>query len=157
AVGDAFVRGIRKVGYKHTGTALDELIDNADEAGAANVHVVFGYEGTRSEKKPEQIAVIDDGVGMIPEMVRVAVLWGGTDRENSRTGMGRFGYGLPSSCISQGQRFEVYSKPAGGEWYVSTVDLDDIKQGRLSTVDGHIVVPPARKAELPKFATDYIK
>lgn len=31
-VGTAFVRGIRDIGYKHSGTALDELIDNAYEA-----------------------------------------------------------------------------------------------------------------------------
>ena len=99
-VGAAFVRGIRKVGYKHTGTALDELIDNAKEAEASQVHVVFGYEGGKSDKKPTQIAVVDNGYGMIPEMVRVAVLWGGTDRENSRTGIGRFGYGLPSASMS---------------------------------------------------------
>ncbi len=94
-VGAAFVRGIRKVGYKHTGTALDELLDNALEAGASEAHVVFGYDGRGSDKKPTQIAVIDNAVGIIPEMLRVAVLWGGTDRENSRTGLGRFGYGSP--------------------------------------------------------------
>ena len=59
--------------------------------------------------------MIDDGAGMIPEMIRVGMLWGGTDRENSRTGIGRFGYGLPSSCVSQGRRFEVYSMPEGGK------------------------------------------
>jgi hypothetical protein len=52
-VGAGFVRSMRKSGYKSTAKALDELIDNGYEAGGANIHVVFGYEGTRSEKKPE--------------------------------------------------------------------------------------------------------
>src|SRR5271163_937726 len=94
-VGIAFVRGIRDIGYKHTGTALDELVDNSYEAGASNVHIVLHDDGGGRRGNVSHIAVIDDGSGMIPEMVRVAMLWGGTDRENSRTGIGRFGYGLP--------------------------------------------------------------
>jgi len=108
-VGTAFVRGIRDIGYKNTGTALDELIDNAYQAGASNAHIVFGFESGKSDKKPSEIAVIDNGDGMIPEMIRASVLWGGTDRHNDRTGLGRYGYGLPSSCVSQGRRYEVYS------------------------------------------------
>jgi hypothetical protein len=155
-VGAAFVRGIRKVGYRHTGTALDELLDNALEAGASEAHVVFGYEGRASDKKPTQIAVIDNAVGIIPEMLRVAVLWGGTDRENSRTGLGRFGYGLPSSCMSQGKRFEVYSKTLGGSWNMAAIDLDEIERGDLTSKDGDIVVPPAKAATLPAFVQEYI-
>src|SRR5712692_2878894 len=71
-VGDAFVRGIRDIGYKHTGTALDELIDNAIQAGAENVHVSLGVDGTSA--KPSRLAVIDDGHGMDPEMIRLSVI-----------------------------------------------------------------------------------
>lgn len=156
-VGAAFVRGMRKSGYKSTAKALDELLDNSFEAGAANVHVVCGYEGSKSEKKPEQIAVIDDGAGMIPDMIRVAVLWGGTDRENNRTGIGRFGYGLPSSCISQGKRFEVYSRPEGGEWHMCAVDLAEIEQGKYTATGGHIIVPAPAAAKLPRFVQEYIE
>lgn len=155
-VGAAFVRGIRKVGYKHTGTALDELIDNAKEAEASQVHVVFGYEGGKSDKKPTQIAVVDNGYGMIPEMVRVSVLWGGTDRENSRTGIGRFGYGLPSASMSQGKRFEVYSKPDDGQWSVAAIDLDEIERGEFTSKEGDIVVPPSKRGTIPRFVQDYI-
>src|SRR5688572_6274623 len=64
-VADAFIRGIRDIGYKHTGTAIYELIDNALQAGASAVQVVLGFEGA-SEKKPDRIAVIDNGHGMDP-------------------------------------------------------------------------------------------
>jgi len=156
-VGAGFVRSMRKSGYKNTAKALDELIDNSFEAGGANVHIVCGYEGGKSEKKPEQIAVIDDGIGMYPEMVRLAVTWGGTDRENSRSGIGRFGFGLPSSCVSQGKRFEVYSKIEGGEWYVATIDLEDIERGKFTTKEGHVVVPAPKPAKLRPFVQDYIR
>lgn len=156
-VGTAFVRGIRDIGYKHTGTALDELIDNAYEAGASNVHVVLNDDGSGRKNNATQIAVIDDGSGMIPDMVRVAMLWGGTDRENSRTGIGRFGYGLPSSCVSQGRRFEVYSAPEGGKLHTCSIDLDDIESGKYSGEAGEIIVPEPKAATLPRFVQDYIK
>jgi hypothetical protein len=154
-VGDAFVRGIRDIGYKHTGTALDELIDNAVQAEAEKIHVVFGFDGD-SEKKPDRVAVIDDGHGMDEVMIRLAVLWGGTHREDDRTGFGRYGYGLPSASVSQGQRFTVYSKPIDGKWYRVTVDLDDIKNGKYTNEGGRIVVPAATPATLPNWLGDYL-
>ena len=69
-VGTAFVRGIRDIGYKHTGTALDELIDNSYEAGASNIHIVLYDDGSGRKNNCTQIAVIDDGGGMIPEMIQ---------------------------------------------------------------------------------------
>lgn len=155
-VGTAFVRGIREIGYKHTGTALDELIDNSFEAGASHVHVVLNDDGSGRKNNVTEIAVIDDGNGMIPEMIRVAMLWGGTDRENSRIGIGRFGYGLPSSCVSQGQRFEVYSMPEGGKLHMCVLDLQDIEQGKYTSENGEIIVPEAQPAKLPRFVHEYI-
>jgi hypothetical protein len=156
-VGSAFVRGIRDIGYKHTGTALDELIDNSYEAGASNVHVVLNDDGSGRKNNVTQIAVIDDGSGMIPDMIRAAMLWGGTDRENSRAGIGRFGYGLPSSCVSQGKRFEVYSAPEGGKLYGCVIDLEEIEAGKYTDSEGEIVVPAPKAGTLPRFVQEYIK
>jgi len=154
-VGDAFVRGIRDIGYKHTGTAIAELIDNAYQAGAQHVHVAFGFEGGSS--KPSSLAIIDDGHGMVPEMIQLASMWGGTHRENDRKGFGRFGYGLPSSCVSQGRRFTVYSKPRGGELFALTLDIDEIAEGKYTDKDGEILMPQPEKSALPKFVLSYIK
>lgn len=155
-VGEAFVRGIRDIGYKSTGTALDELIDNAHQAGAENVHIVFGYEGTSSAKKPSEIAVIDNGHGMIPDMIRAAVTWGGTHRENDRSGFGRYGYGLPSSCIGTGRCYTVYSRTEVGDFWAVTIDLDEISDGKCTNSEGDIVVPEPVKSPLPRFVTDHL-
>ncbi len=135
--GAAFVRGIRDLGYKSSGTAIDELLDNGVEAGASKIEVVFGYE--KSDAKPSAIAVMDDGHGMDAEMVRLSVIWGGTHRENSRSGFGRYGYGLPSATVSIGRRYTVYSK-TDKKWNAVTIDLDDIVAGKHS-VDGRVIVP----------------
>jgi hypothetical protein len=155
-VGDAFVRGIRDIGYKHTGTALDEQIDNAYQAGSDQVHVVFGYDGTKSDKKPTELAVLDVGHGMEPDMIRAAVTWGGTHRENDRAGFGRYGYGLPSSAVSQGHRYTVYSKVEGQDLWAVTIDIDAIGAGEYTDEQGQIIVPEARKTKLPGFLGKYI-
>lgn len=157
-VADAFVRGIRDIGYRDTGRALDELIDNALQAEATKILVTFGF-GPESDAKPTAIAVVDNGHGMDPEMIRLSTIWGGTHRENDRTGFGRYGYGLPSACVSQGQRFTVYSTVEGGGVHAVTLDLQDITEGKLTNSDtGRIVVPEAEPVELPEWlAAEIVK
>src|ERR1035437_862976 len=106
---NAFVKGMRDIGYKSTAYALNELNDNSIQSGARNIHVAFGFaSANKAQKKIDMFAVIDDGHGMDPMMIRAAVVWGGTHRHNDRTGFGRYGYGLPSACVSIGTRYTVF-------------------------------------------------
>lgn len=124
---DAFLRGMRDLGYKSPVWAMAELIDNAIQAAATKVAIRLGFlPDNKSRAKPDHVAIIDDGVGMIPEMITYAVMWGGTDRENDRTGFGRYGYGLPSAVVSLAKRYTVYSRVAGGEWHAVTVDIEEL-------------------------------
>ena len=154
---DAFVKGIRDIGYKSTATAINELIDNSIQAGADNIHVLFGYypENT-SQKKCDMIAVVDNGHGMLPTMIRAAVIWGGTHRFNDRQGFGRYGYGLPSSSVSIGQAFSVYSKTKDGDWNKVTIDLEDIAKGKY-TENGHIITPMPVAETIPKWIAIHIE
>ena len=155
-VPEAFVRGIRDIGYRSNGDAIAELIDNALQAYADRVDVLFGYEGTTSNKKPMQLAVVDNGHGMEAEMIRMAVMWGGTHRENDRRGLGRYGYGLPCSSVSLGRRFTVISHIADGSFRSVTLDLDAITAGDYTDASGDIVVPEPVPAELPPFVRRHI-
>lgn len=156
-VPEAFVRGIRDLGYRSNGDAVAELIDNALQAYADRIEVLFGYEGTPSSKKPAQLAVLDNGHGMEPDMIRMAVMWGGTHRENDRSGLGRYGYGLPCSSVSLGRRFTVLSQVAGGRLHGVTLDLDEITAGGYTDAQGEIIVPPAAPAELPAFVAEAVE
>lgn len=151
-----FLRGIRDLGYKDPGYALDELIDNPIEAAAENIAVVFGCLGG-SDKKPTHIAIADDGVGMPPELIRAAVVWGGTDRENSRELFGRYGFGLPSACVSLGERYEVYSKQ-DGKWFYVPMFLDEIfaDDPRYKDEKGRVVPPKAVEKAPPKWVFDEV-
>ncbi len=132
---DAFIRGMRDLGYKDPAWALSELIDNSVQAGANTVEIRIGFEkgNATQAKNPSQIAIVDDGNGMHPEMIGYAVRWGGTDREDDRNGFGRFGYGLPSSCVSIACKYTVYSKVKGGQWHAVTIDLDKLAQASADT------------------------
>lgn len=153
-VAGAFVRGMRDVGYKSAASAINELNDNAYQAGASKIAI---WMDTAKGQVVEGIAVIDDGHGMVPEMIRLAMLWGGTHRENSRTLFGRFGFGLPSSSVSIGQRFTVLSKTAGGSWHGCSFDLTRVEEGDYRDTDGHIVMPEPVPMDVPGWVVDGIK
>lgn len=146
---DAFLRGMRDIGYKSPAWALAEELDNSFQAGATAVSVRFGFsEENKSEVKPDQLAVIDNGNGMIPEMIGYAVRWGGTDREGDRTGFGRYGYGMPSSLVSIGRRYSVYSKANGTKWHAVTVDIEELADAANDPKRTEQLLT-ARPAELP--------
>ena len=143
---DAFIRGMRDLGYKSPATALDELADNSIQANATELEFVFGFANPKKQSEPDKIAVFDDGHGMVPEMIRFAVMWGGTHREGDRKGFGRYGYGLPSAAVGIATRYTVYSKPKDGEWHAVTIDLTDLADRAGKGED--IEVPKFRK-EVP--------
>lgn len=151
---DAFLRGMRDLGYKSPAWALAEQLDNSFQAGADNVAVRFHFDSANKGKaKPDQIAICDNGNGMIPEMIGFAVRWGGTDREGDRKGLGRYGYGLPSSAVSIAKRYTVYSKTANTDWHAVTVDIDDLAAaaGDIGKTEEMLTAKPAK---LPKWLRD---
>ena len=154
-VAEAFTDSIRSLGYRNAATASHELIDNSIEATARNVHVVFGF-GSKSDNKPTDIAFIDDGHGMLPEMIRAAVKWGGTDRHGSRNLFGRYGFGLPSASVSQGKAFTVYSRMDDGAFHSVTIDLDDLASGAYRGEDGRTEPPAAVEAGLPPWVVEHV-
>lgn len=147
----AFIQGVRHIGYKTNVEAIAELVDNSIQAYAERIDLVFGY-GEGSNKKPKQLAVMDDGHGMTPDMIRLAMMWGGTHRENDRNGLGRFGYGLPCATVSLGRRITIFSKLKRGKIYATTLDLDLLCSGD----EGGISIAAAQPASLPPFLLNEI-
>jgi hypothetical protein len=146
---DAFLRGMRDLGYKNPAWALAEMVDNSFQAGADTIEIRFGFgTSNKMRTKPDVVAVLDNGNGMIPEMISYAVRWGGTDRENDRTGFGRYGYGLPSSAVSLAKRYTVYSKAngIGAGWHAVTVDIDELAaaSGDIQKTEALLTAKPAQ-------------
>jgi len=149
---EQFLKSMRSIGYKSAGFALSEQVDNSIQGGADLIDIRFGgFDRSVSDPKkrsnaiPSQIAVVDNGNGIIPEMIPYTLRWGGTHRHDNREGFGRFGFGLPSSSLHLGKRYTVYSKIPGNGWYASTFDLEDVAKtgGNAKALDEMIAPKPS--------------
>ena len=102
------VKAMRDSGYKNTAYALAELIDNSVQAKATNLEVIcieaYGQVNERSRRRIQAIGILDNGNGMLPEILRLALQFGNGTHLTDREGIGRFGMGLPNSSISQCRR-----------------------------------------------------
>jgi hypothetical protein len=142
------IEAMRDNGYKNTAYAVCELIDNSIQANSSHVLLLCGETerqlSKRRSAKLEQIAVLDNGDGMSPDVLALSLQFGnGTRlRKDQRTGMGRFGMGLPASSISQCKRVDVWSWQDGVQnAYHVYLDVDEIKNTKSSSMP-----EPTRKA-----------
>ena len=145
---DAFLKGIRDLGYKESANALNEINDNSFQAGARNIH----YE-LIGKSNIGELVVYDDGHGMVKDMLSVAVTWGGTHRQNSRKGFGKYGYGLPSASLSIAKKYTIYSKVKGGDWHNIVFDITKLEGEGKPDLDEIRSIP--KKCALPKFINDF--
>jgi hypothetical protein len=125
-----FINATRDSGYKNTAASIAELLDNAFEAGASAVKIAL-TEGSSGETV---ISVTDNGCGMTPSVLKLALQFGGSTRFNSRDGAGRYGMGLPNSSLSRARRVDVYSWTRPGVIWWTYLDIDEIASGEMDTV-----------------------
>ena len=133
------IRAMRDSGYKNAAYAIAELIDNSIQAGADHVELLCTEREERVEirtmRRIDQVAVLDNGSGMDASTLRIALQFGNGTRLNDRTGIGRFGMGLPNSSISQCRRVEVWTWQNGPDSALySYLDIDDIASGEIREV-----------------------
>lgn len=133
------VKAMRDSGYKNTAYALAELIDNSVQAHAENVEVICLEVKCRINKRTgrriQAIGILDNGDGMAPETLRLALQFGNGTHLTDREGIGRFGMGLPNSSISQCRRVEVWTWQNGPDNAMySYLDVDEIESGKMSIV-----------------------
>src|SRR5690348_1845911 len=60
--------------------------------------------------------------------------FGGSSRFNDRSGLGRYGMGLPNSSFSQARRVDVYSWQKLGTVLHTFLDVDEIASGKVTEV-----------------------
>jgi hypothetical protein len=141
----------RQNGYRNTAVAAREIVDNAFEAGATTVEVIFETVKSRNKDIITSVAFIDNGAGMIPLMARFALSWGGGTHFEDPNFIGKFGFGLPNASINQTKVVEVYTRTSKDEPITKAwLDLDTYKDFAQQTV------PPPMTAELPKFVQKHL-
>jgi len=144
------IKAMRDSGYKNAAYAIAELIDNSIQAGATTVELlcVEAEEQlpVRKRRRIDQVAVLDNGSGMTAETLRIALQFGNGTHLDDRSGIGRFGMGLPNSSISQCRRVDVWTWTQGIQGALHAyLDIDHILNGEMSEVPAPKVreVPPS--------------
>ncbi len=145
---DKFIQATRDSGYKGTASAISELVDNSIQAGATRIAITVAAATAESEdEKTIDISLRDNGCGMDPFTLRQALRFGGSTRFGDRSGLGRYGMGLPNASLSQARRVSVYTwqAPAPGSVYTSYLDVDEIVRCEMEEVPRPAIVknPPA--------------
>jgi anti-sigma regulatory factor (Ser/Thr protein kinase) len=130
---DKFIQATRDSGYKDTVSALSELVDNSLQASARRIAISIAKTGAAPEY-PLTVTVEDDGVGMDAATLRHAMRFGGSSRFGDRSGLGRYGMGLPNASLSQARRLEVYSWQESGRSKFTYLDVDEIVAGEIDRV-----------------------
>ena len=140
------ITAMRDSGYKNTAYALAELIDNAQQASASVIEVLCfqkrEFIKQRERSHISKIGVLDNGTGMDSMTMRIALQFGNGKYLKDRSGIGRFGMGLPNASISQANRVEVWSWQNGPDNAIySYLDIAEIESGEMQVIPEPIYDP----------------
>lgn len=145
----------RRNGYRHTAAAAREIVDNAIEAGATKIHIVFERPRRLAQFQRKDsvsaVAFIDNGSGMLPKMARYALSWGAGTHFDEPDFIGKFGFGLPNASINQTRRVEVYTKTRDAKTITKAwLDVNEVRQFGLQRIEEPV------PSELPEFVQQYL-
>ena len=124
-LGQSFINSLRDVGYNTTTSALCEHVDNAIQANASEIRVYFNQRGQRGSYNIDAL-VYDNGRGMGPHVLQVAMSFGGSMYFDNRNGIGRFGVGMKTAALNMAPSLDVYSWTEPGAIYTMTLDVKEI-------------------------------
>jgi hypothetical protein len=133
-LGQTLINSLRDLGYNSTTSALCEHVDNALQWGATEVRVYFRQTG----KQPNQLIdalVYDNGKGMAPHVLKVAMAFGGSMVFENRAGIGRYGMGMKAAALNAARSVDVYSWQEPRAYYSMTLDVDEIGRDRNNMIE----------------------
>lgn len=133
------IQAMRDSGYRNTAYAVAELVDNAVQANASSIEIFCAEDrikvDQRHRRQLKSIAILDNGDGMDAATLRRALQFGNGTRLKDRSGIGRFGMGLPNSSIAQASRVDVWTWQNGIENALHTyLDVDEISARQVREV-----------------------
>ena len=147
------VSSLRDQGYNDTTSALCEHVDNAVQARASEVRIYIRQVGKPGAYTTD-IAVLDNGIGMAPNVLKVAMAFGGSMNYNDRSGIGRFGMGMKTAALSMSPLVEFYSWQEPGAIYNIALDVEAVGRERSNSV---LLPDPDLLDELPSDVANIIQ
>jgi len=151
--GQTMIQSLRDVGYNHTTSALCEHVDNAIQADATEIRVYFRQSGKRGDYQIDA-AVYDNGSGMPPRVLKVAMSFGGSTTFGNRKGIGRFGMGMKTAALSMSSVMELYSWQERRAIYNMTLDVDAVGKDRRNLLE---LPEPTLLTQLPDEVAELLK
>ncbi len=129
-----------RIGYSLE-EALSDIIDNSLDARAKAVVIRFVCGSDRIN----QIIIIDDGHGMLPDELHAAMQYG-VRQHHKEKDLGKYGIGLKAAAFSQCKSLSVLSRKAqkssGRRWTIESIkddwrleELDPDQAGRILDLD----------------------
>lgn len=133
-VGQTMINALRDLGYNHTTSAICEHVDNAFQWGAQNVRLYFHEKGKKKDARKIDVLVLDNGVGMAPNVLRAVTAFGGSLCYDNRETVGKYGMGMKAAALSMGPTLEVYSWQESGAIYRMILDTVDLSNQNTNVV-----------------------
>jgi len=133
-LGQTLINSLRDLGYNSTTSALCEHVDNALQWGATEVRVYFRQTGKQGKQRIDAL-VYDNGRGMAPHVLKVAMAFGGSMVYDNRGGIGRYGMGMKAAALNIAPSVDVYSWQEPGAFYSMTLDVDGIGKDRNNMIE----------------------
>jgi hypothetical protein len=133
-LGQTLIQSLRDLGYNSTTSALCEHVDNAIEWGATEVRVYFRQTGKQPNQRIDAM-VYDNGKGMAPHVLKLAMAFGGSMVFENRSGIGRYGMGMKAAALNISHSVDVYSWQEPGAFYSMTLDVERIGQDRNNMIE----------------------
>ena len=132
-LGQTMINALRDLGYNHTTSAICEHVDNSFQWGAQDVRLYFHEKGKKTSRKID-VLVMDNGVGMSPNVLRAVTAFGGSLCYDNRQTVGRYGMGMKAAALSMGPTLEIYSWQERGAIYRMILDTADISNKNTNVV-----------------------
>lgn len=151
-LGQTLVNSLRDLGYNNTTSAVCEHVDNAIQWGASEIRIFFNQRGKKGEGEVD-VLIVDNGQGMPPNVLKVAMSFGGSMVYDDRAGIGRYGMGMKTAALSMGPVLEVYSWQEPNAFYNMTLDVNEIGADRSNLVE---LPDPTLVTELPSEIADIL-
>lgn len=151
-LGQTLVRSLRDLGYNNTTWAVCEHVDNSIQWGASQVRIYFNQRGKRGEGEVD-VLIVDNGSGMPPNVLKLAMSFGGSMIFDDRAGIGRYGMGMKTAALSMGPVLEVYSWQEPNAFYNMTLDVEEIGANRSNMLE---LPDPNLVIELPSEIVDIL-
>ena len=140
--GQTLIKSLRNQGYNSTTAALCEFVDNSIQWKASEVRVYI----SQFKHEPIRILVYDNGCGMAPNVLRVAMAFGGSMAYDARTNISRFGLGMKTAALSISPTLDTYTWQEPRAYYNLMLDVNQVGNTRRDLLE---IPEPILRDQLP--------